>query len=70
MKRVLQSGRPTIGLATCNPYDLSAFPELGTYLATYEYTVPALAAAVEVLFGEATAGGHLPVTIPGIAVSS
>jgi beta-N-acetylhexosaminidase len=67
VKHILQSGKPTIGLATCDPYDLSAFPELGTYLATYEYTVPALAAAVEVLFGEAVAGGHLPVTIPGMA---
>jgi beta-N-acetylhexosaminidase len=70
MKHILQSGKPTIGLATCDPYDLSVFPELGTYLATYEYTVPALVAAVEVLFGEAIAGGRLPVTIPGIALSS
>jgi beta-N-acetylhexosaminidase len=70
MKHILQSGKPTIGLATCDPYDLSAFPELGTYLATYEYTVPALVAAVEVLFGEAEAGGSLPVTIPGVAPSS
>jgi beta-N-acetylhexosaminidase len=70
MKHILQSGKPTIGLATCDPYDLSVFPELGTYLATYEYTVPALVAAVEVLFGEAVAGGRLPVTIPGIARSS
>jgi beta-N-acetylhexosaminidase len=69
MKHILQSCKPTIGLAICNPYDLSVFPELGTYLATYEYTVPALAAAVEVLFGEAAAGGRLPVTIPGMAVS-
>jgi beta-N-acetylhexosaminidase len=67
MKHILQTGKPTIGLATCDPYDLSVFPELGTYLATYEYTVPALVAAVEVLFGEAIAGGRLPVTIPGIA---
>jgi beta-N-acetylhexosaminidase len=68
MKHILGSGKPTVGLATCDPYDLSVFPELGTYLATYEYTVPALVAAVEVLFGEAVAGGRLPVTIPGIAL--
>ncbi|MGO8948147.1 MAG: beta-N-acetylhexosaminidase [Ktedonobacterales bacterium] len=69
MKYILQSGKPTIGLAIANPYDLSVFPRLGTYLATYEYTMPALAAAVEVLFGKAEAGGRLPVTIPGIAKS-
>ncbi len=63
---ILQSGKPVIGLAVCNPYDLSVFPSLGTYLATYEYTKPALEAAVRVMFGEAQAGGRLPVTIPGI----
>jgi len=67
MHALLQSGRPVIGLAVHNPYDLLAFPELGTYLVTYEYTAPALAAAVRVLFGEIEAQGHLPVSLPGIA---
>ncbi|HEV7127897.1 MAG TPA: hypothetical protein VGN32_10695, partial [Ktedonobacterales bacterium] len=52
-----------IGLAAANPYDASALPELGTLLLTYEYTAPALAAAVRVLFGEAPALGHAPVTL-------
>jgi beta-N-acetylhexosaminidase len=67
MQALLQSSRPVIGLAVHNPYDLLAFPELGTYLVTYEYTAPALAAAVRVLFGEIEAQGHLPVSLPGIA---
>src|SRR6266851_3303569 len=41
-----------IVIAVRNPYDLQAFPQLRTYLATYEYTRPALVAAVRVLFGE------------------
>ncbi len=66
MQRLLASGKRVIGLAICNPYDLAAFPQLRTYLATYEYTKPALESAVRVLFGEAQPQGKLPVTIPGI----
>jgi len=47
-------------------YDLLAFPELGTYLVTYEWTEPAFAAAARVLFGEIQARGHLPVSLPGL----
>jgi beta-N-acetylhexosaminidase len=63
---VLKLGRPSIGLAVYNPYDLLAFPELGSYIVTYEYTAPALAAAVRVLFGEIPAQGKLPVSLPGL----
>ena len=59
-------GKPVIGIAAYNPYDLLAFPELGTYLATYEYTQPAFDAVARVLFGEVQAQGHLPVSIPGL----
>ncbi len=47
-----RSIRRIIVIAVRNPYDLQAFPQLRTYLATYEYTRPALVAAVRVLFGE------------------
>ena len=58
------SGRRVIGIAVRNPYDLAAFPALRTYLATYEYTKPALEAAARVLFGEREAQGKLPVSMP------
>lgn len=64
MHELLKSGRPLIGLAAYSPYDLLAFPELGTYLVTYEYTRPAIAAAVQVLFGEISPQGKLPVSLP------
>ncbi len=66
MQRLLGSGRPVIGIAAYNPYDLLAFPALPTYLVTYEYTQPAFAAAARVLFGEIPARGRLPVSIPGL----
>lgn len=66
MRTLLQEGIPTIGIAAGNPYDLLAFPALRSYLVTYEYTRPALAAAARVLFGEIPARGHLPVSLPGL----
>jgi beta-N-acetylhexosaminidase len=66
MGALLQAGAPVIGLAAGNPYDLLAFPALRSYLVTYEYTRPALAAAVRVVFGEIPARGHLPVSLPGL----
>jgi hypothetical protein len=37
-----------------------------TCATNYEYTPPAFAAAVRVLFGEVQAQGHLPVSLPGL----
>jgi beta-N-acetylhexosaminidase len=70
MRRILDQGKRTIGLAACDPYDIAVFPDLATYLVTYEYTKAALAAAVQVLFGEEKATGRLPVTIPGLSRQS
>ena len=66
MQEFIKLGRPLIGLAPYSPYDLLAFPELATYLVTYEYTRPAIAAAVRVLFGEIPPQGKLPVSLPGL----
>lgn len=66
MQNLIATGRPVIGLAPYSPYDLLAFPELGTYMVTYEYTKPAIAAAVRALFGEIHPQGKLPVSLPGL----
>lgn len=64
MRSLLQAGRRVIGLAVGIPYDLLAFPQLRTYLVTYESTDPALAAATRVLFGQVEPKGLLPVSLP------
>lgn len=66
MRDLLATSTPVIGIAAANPYDLAAFSHLSTYLATYEYTEPALVAAVRVLWGEIPARGRLPVSIPNV----
>jgi len=63
VRRLVSSGLRIVVMAVRNPYDLLAFPQLRTYLVTYEYTRPALVAAARVLFGEKKAQGHLPVTL-------
>jgi beta-N-acetylhexosaminidase len=60
---IARAAARVVGLAACDPYDAAALPEVGTYLATYEYSAPALAAAVAVVFGERAATGRLPVTV-------
>ena len=66
MYQLLQAGCRVIGIAIRNPYDLQSFPQLRTSLATYEYTAPALEAAVRVVFGEVEARGVLPVDLSGL----
>jgi beta-N-acetylhexosaminidase len=52
MRRVALAGRPVIGLALGLPYDAASLPEIGSYLATYDYSQPAQAAAAGIIFGE------------------
>lgn len=66
MQGLIHLHRRLIGIAVYNPYDLLAFPQLGTYLATYECTPPALEAIARVLFGMTQAKGRLPVSLPGM----
>ncbi len=62
-RALLQTGRPLVGVAVCDPYDAAALPEITTWLATYDFTPPALNAAARVLVGGAPAHGKLPVTL-------
>jgi beta-N-acetylhexosaminidase len=63
VRQALATGQPIIGVASYNPYDLLAYPQLATYLATYESTPPAFAALARVLFGTIQARGRLPVSV-------
>ncbi|WP_227356382.1 beta-N-acetylhexosaminidase [Haladaptatus salinisoli] len=61
---LVEAGADPVVVATRNPYDLAAFPEVSAYLTTYDDTPPSLAAAAEVLVGDRKPVGRLPVTIP------
>jgi beta-N-acetylhexosaminidase len=61
------SGKPVTLIALGNPYLLRNFPQVTAYMATFSTVPPSEIAAVKALFGEIAIGGHLPVSIPGLA---
>jgi len=57
----------TVVLAMGNPYLAQDFPAIENYVCAFSNATVAETAAVKAIFGEIPVGGHLPVTIPGIA---
>ncbi|MGD1214010.1 MAG: glycoside hydrolase family 3 N-terminal domain-containing protein [Terriglobales bacterium] len=57
----------TIVLAMGNPYVVQDFPAIQNYVCAFSNATVSEAAAVKAIFGEIPIGGHLPVTIPGVA---
>jgi beta-N-acetylhexosaminidase len=57
----------TVVLAMGNPYVVQDFPAIQSYLCAFSNATVSETAAVKAIFGEIPIGGHLPVTIPGIA---
>ena len=70
LERLIGSGKPVTLVALGNPYLLRNYTGVTSYMTTYSTVPPAEIAAVKVLFGEITARGKLPVSIPGQAASS
>jgi beta-N-acetylhexosaminidase len=62
-----QASARTIVLAMGNPYVIGDFPAIQNYVCAFSNATVSETAAVKALFGEIPIGGHLPVTIPGIA---
>lgn len=63
-RALASTGRPVVGVALRGPYDASAAPEIGTFLAVYGDRPVQLAAAAEALFGSLVPAGTLPVALP------
>ncbi len=61
------AGKKTVLVAMGNPYVAQSFPGVENYICTFSNATSSEIAVVKLLFGEATANGHLPVTLPGIA---
>jgi beta-N-acetylhexosaminidase len=67
MNALVATGKPVALVSLGNPYLLRNFPDVAAYMATFSTVPPSEVAAVKALFGEIPIGGHLPVTIPGLA---
>jgi beta-N-acetylhexosaminidase len=57
----------TVVLSMGNPYIMQNFPKIQNYVCAFSNASVSETAAVKAIFGEIRIGGHLPVTIPGIA---
>jgi len=55
-------------VAMGNPYLASDFPKIENYMCTFSNATVSEMAAVKALFGEIPVRGHLPVTIPNVAL--
>jgi beta-N-acetylhexosaminidase len=64
---LIASGHPVTLVSLGSPYLIRSFPKASAYLTTYTPVTTGEVSAVKALFGEIDIGGHLPVTIPGIA---
>jgi len=58
----------TAVVAVGNPYLASDFPKIENYMCTFSNATVSEIAAVRALFGEIPIRGHLPVTIPNVAL--
>src|ERR1700748_416439 len=68
LRSILEAAAPkTEVIAMGNPYVAQNFPNIENYICTFSNAVSSEVGAVKVLFGEISAVGHLPVTLPGIA---
>jgi beta-N-acetylhexosaminidase len=66
VERILEHGKRVVVVATRDPFDICAFPQVGCYLATYGTVPVSIAAAVALIFGELAPAGRLPVELPGL----
>lgn len=62
-----ERGQMPVVVALRTPYDITAFPQIDTYLCAYGLRDVTTEAVARVLFGEIPATGVLPCAIPGIS---
>lgn len=61
-----KTGKPIIAVSMRSPYDIAVLPHVSAFIATYEFTYPALKMAAKAIYGLEKVTGTLPVTIPMI----
>jgi len=62
----LAANKKVIGISFGNPYVLTAFPEMKTYLVAYGDMPSLQRAAARSVLGLQDITGHLPITLPGL----
>ncbi|HEY3522289.1 MAG TPA: glycoside hydrolase family 3 N-terminal domain-containing protein [Candidatus Limnocylindrales bacterium] len=70
VEALLAAGRPTVAVALRTPYDLVAYPSVGTYACTFGIQPPSIEALADALVGRIPFRGRLPVVLPMDAVAA
>lgn len=66
LREALASGKTVIGISFGNPYILSSFPEMKTYLVAYGDMSSLQRASARSLLGLQSITGKLPISLPGL----
>jgi len=66
VREAIASGKTVIGISFGNPYILSSFPEMQTYIVAYGDMSSLQRATARVLLGQQDATGKLPISLPGL----
>ncbi len=66
LREALASGKKVIGISFGNPYILSSFPEMKTYIVAYGDMSSLQRASAKGLLGQQGFTGKLPITLPGL----
>ncbi len=61
MVNVLLVANPNLIVISDNPYDVLALPEMGTFVVSYEFSLNSMDSLFNILSGEETAKGTLPI---------
>ncbi|MBS4028946.1 MAG: serine hydrolase [Ignavibacteriales bacterium] len=64
LQKISSMEKPMVMISFGNPYVFSKLNKAETLIATYSDGEPTIESAIEVLFGESSTSGKLPVTIP------
>ena len=66
INKIIASGKRCFAVSLGNPYLVTDFPKIESYVCTFGGGDAGEEAAVQVIFGEEPATGRLPITIPGV----
>jgi beta-N-acetylhexosaminidase len=66
LETLIDRKTPMIGISFGNPYLLSSFPKLQTYLVAYGDMQSLQEAAAQALLGQSAITGRLPISLPGL----
>ncbi len=66
LEALLDRQTPLIGISFGNPYLLTSFPRLQTYVVAYGDMPSLQEATAEALLGQIDVTGHLPISLPGL----